>query len=420
MNILLINPNRYKSPPVPPIGLEYIAASLESKNHKVEIIDLCFSENLYKDIDNAILSLHPDIIGITVRNIDSVLFHINEFFLDEIKDLTHYIKSKYGLKVVIGGTGISSNPEGILQYLNADFAIAGPAENTVHDVLNNIRNDRRKKRIYQGKYIPGTFCPRRPAQRYYKKYIGEGGVAGFETHKGCSSSCVYCLEAKSKVSFKPIEGLIEELKSFADIGCSHFHLCDSEFNENLEYSAALCNAIKNSGVNMQWALYMKPGNTSKDLFKLLKETGAYLITLSVDSWQRNNLYWSKVEEFISSAKSSGLKIAVDFLTGFPYESDDKIKRFIDFFRRTRPDSVGINTYIRLYKNLRITDIIMKDVKLRDYLLGNTSDRTFLKPVFYNHINADKLNLLINGDTLFRIEGLEKGVNYSRVISTKRT
>jgi radical SAM superfamily enzyme YgiQ (UPF0313 family) len=256
MKVLLINPNRYKSPPVPPIGLEYIAASLTSKNHTAEIIDLCFSENLYKDIDDAILSFNPDIIGITVRNIDSVLFHINEFFLDEIRDLTHYIKSKYGLKVAIGGTGISSNPEGVLQYLNADLAIAGPAENTFHDVLNNIRSDKHKKGIYQGRYISGTFCPRRPVQKYYKKYIGEGGVAGFETHKGCSSSCVYCLEAKSKVSFKPIEGLIEEIKSFADIGYSHFHLCDSEFNENLEYSEAFCNAVKKTGINMQWALYM--------------------------------------------------------------------------------------------------------------------------------------------------------------------
>jgi hypothetical protein len=33
MKVLLTNPNRYKSPPVPPLGLEYISGPLEDKGH---------------------------------------------------------------------------------------------------------------------------------------------------------------------------------------------------------------------------------------------------------------------------------------------------------------------------------------------------------------------------------------------------
>ncbi len=50
MNILLINPNRFMSPPVPPLGLEYIAGCLEENGHRIEIVDLCFSEDIYKDL----------------------------------------------------------------------------------------------------------------------------------------------------------------------------------------------------------------------------------------------------------------------------------------------------------------------------------------------------------------------------------
>jgi hypothetical protein len=412
--VLLVNPNRYESPPVPPIGLEYIAACLEEKGHRAEIIDICFSEDLYKDIDDAVISFKPDILGITVRNVDTVLYHTNEFFLDEIRDIVNQVKSRHGLKVIIGGTGISTGPEGILEYLDADFAIAGPAEDNIHEVLNKIQGKESKKKIFQGKYIASTSCCRRPAMVDYKKYYEAGGIAGFETHKGCTSSCVYCLEAKSKVSFKNIENVISEIKSFVDIGYNHFHLCDSEFNESLEYSVELCTALKKSGMDIKWAVYMKPGNYNKKLFRLLKDTGVYIITLTVDSWHKNHSYWSGIEKFISDAKSSGLKLAVDFLTGFPYEDADKLVWSLDLFRRCKPDSVGVNTYIRLYKSLMITNIILKDRKLRENLLGNTDDRTFLKPVFYNHINTDKLKQLINGDTLFRIEGIEKGVNYTRV------
>lgn len=416
MKVLLINPNRYKSPPVPPIGLEYISASLEERGHAVEILDICFSEDFLEDTSNAVKSFRPDIVGITVRNVDTVLYHTNEFFLDEIKALIHHIKSGHGIKVIVGGTGISTNPEGILEYLDADCAIAGPGENTIHTVLEKIGSSDFAQRIFQGKYTGGLSCLRRPLRIDYKKYSDSGGVIGFETHKGCSSSCVYCIEANSNVSFKDIRCVIEEIKGFVDSGYNHFHLCDSEFNENLEYAADFCAALKKAGMSIRWALYMKPANFNKNIFRLLKDTGVYLITLSVDSYKKCDHYWADYEKFIFCAKAYGIKTAVDFLTGFPYENDVDILRHLDQLRRPLPDSVGINTYIRLYKSLRITDIILKDTALKGRLLGNTYDMSFLKPVFYNHIDTDKLKYLINGDPLFRIEGLEKGVNYTRLES----
>jgi tRNA A37 methylthiotransferase MiaB len=414
MKILLINPNRYKSPPVPPIGLEYLAASLEKQGHEPSIVDLTFSEEIYKDIDEAIGSFAPDIVGVTVRNIDAVLYHTNEFFLDEIKEIVTYIRSRYGLKVIIGGTGISVNPEATRQYLNADCAIVGPAEHVMSEVINTL-----KGAINYGKVIHGTFlteqsCPRRSDLVDYRKYYDEGGVAGFETHKGCSSSCVYCLEARTHVSFKRTGDVIEEIRVLVEKGHDHFHLCDSEFNESLDYSLEFCSALKKSAMPMKWAVYMKPGNIDEQLMRLLKDTGVYLITLSVDSWKRGPEYRSQVEHFISTVKPFGIKLAVDFLTGFPYEDDDTAVRWLDLFRKAKPDSVGINTYIRLHIALRLTNIILKDIQLRDCLLGDIHDKTFIKPVFYNRIPTDKLVQLINGDPLFRVEGVERGVNYSRI------
>jgi len=414
MKVLLVNPNRYKSPPVPPIGLEYLASSLEAKSHDAGILDLCFSEFPYNDIDNAVASFKPDVAGITVRNVDTVLYHTNEFFLDEIKDIVNHIKSRHGLEVIIGGTGVSSNPSGILEYLNADYAIAGPAEDTIHKVLCTVRSPGNKEKVFRGRYAGGISRCRSSSLIDYSKYCDSGGIIGFETHKGCSSSCVYCLEANTQISFKAVEGIVKEIKSFLDTGYNHFHLCDSEFNENLEYSIELCSALKKSRLDIRWALYMKPANFSRTLFKLLKDAGVYLITLTVDSWKKCPVYWSDYEKFIFGAKAHGIKVAVDFLTGFPYETDENLREYFDILRRPLPDGIGVNTYIRLYKALQITDIILKDSKLKRYLSGNIDDISFVRPVFYNHINTDRLSQLIDGDPLFRIEGLEKGVNYGRL------
>ena len=413
MRVLLINPNRYQSPPVPPIGLEYIAASLEEKGHHAKILDLCFSENVRAAIDEAVISLGPDITGLTVRNVDSALFHTNEFFLDGIKDIVCHIRSAYGLKTIIGGAGVSANPEGIVAYLGADYAVTGPGEDTVHDVLSNLTGPNARK-IYYGRYRKGRSFPGRGSLINYAKYIDNGGIAGFETHKGCSSSCPYCLEANSRVSFKNPVDVIEEVRSFVDRGYNHFHLCDSEFNESLEYSVDFCAALKRENLGMRWAVYMKPVNFSRKLFQLMKDTGVYLITLSVDSWKKCNLYWTDIEKFVFAAKSCGIKVAVDFLTGFPYETEADVRQYLDTLRRPLPDSIGVNTYIRLFREMPITRMIIKDNDLRAKLIGNTDDPTLVKPVFYNHINTDMLLQIVDGDSIVRIEGPEKRVNYSRI------
>jgi len=414
MRVLLVNPNRYISPPVPPIGLEYLAASLEAQGHEVAILDLCFSEDQYSDIDGVVRSFQPDIAGITVRNVDSVLFHTNEFFLDEIKEIVLYLKRQHGLHVLIGGTGVISNSEGILNYLNADYAISGPAETTIHSVLKKIGDGSAQGRVFRGIWSGNVSCPRKSRVIDYKKYIDAGGVGGFQTHKGCSSSCVYCLEANTPVSFKKIEEVIGEIKDLADLGVDHLHLCDSEFNENNEYATEFCTVLKKAGPRIRWALYMKPAYFSKSLFRLLQDSGVYLITLSVDSWKKCPLYWEDYEKFVFGAKAYGIQIAVDFLTGFPKETESDLREYFDILRRPIPDSIGVNTYIRLYRALKITDIIFHDAELKNKLLGHTDDSLLIKPVFYNHIDTMKLEQLIDGDPLFRIEGIEKGVNYARV------
>jgi len=400
-------------PPVPPIGLEYIAGALISAGNKAEILDLCFSENIFKEIDNAIDLFKPDITGITVRNIDSALFLNNEFFLNEIRDIVKHIKENYGLKVIIGGAGTISCPKDILEYLDSDFIISGPAEGSINYVLEQINSNTNNK-IFYGTCTSGLKINRIISGINYNKYLEKGGIAGFETHKGCSSSCCYCIEANTKVFFKEISDVINEIKELINIGCSHFHLCDSEFNESLEYCLDFCNALKQENLNIKWTAYMKPDNFNKKLFQLMKETGAYLITLTVDTYKKCDMYWSDIERFLFSAKSTGIKVAVDLLTGFPYEKEQEIKQHLENIRRPLPESININTYIRLYKNTRISKQIISDKNLHKYLIYYSNDENLIKPVFYNHINLEQLSQIVEFDPIFRIDGADKGVNYNRL------
>ena len=417
MKVLLINPNQFRTPPAPPIGLEFLAAHLEQGGHSVKILDLCFSEDMYADIDKLTAEFTPDLAGITIRNIDSVLYDDNEFYLDRIRHLVLHLREKYGIRVIVGGAALPADAASVVEYLGADYAVAGPAESVINEVLSSLQKGESAPRIVRGYYMPYSCSLRCSAEIDYQRYYQEGGIAGFETHKGCSSSCVYCIEANTPVAFKNPENVVQEIRGFVEKGYDHLHLCDPEFNEDLDHALSFCAALKKSGMNIRWTIYMKPGNFNQKLFRLMKEAGVYLITLTVDSFKKCPLYWDDTEKIIFNARTNGIRIAVDFLTGFPYEDEELLKWCIDFFRRLQPDMVNINTYIRLYKSLQITRIINSDPSLSVFILGNTEDKSMIHPVFFNRIDRSQLKEVVAGDRIFRIEGGRKGVNYTRTVTS---
>ena len=72
MRVLLINSNRFKQPwPVIPFGLCCVASAVEEAGHEVKFLDLCFSRNPTRDIGQTVETFDPDVVGVSIRNIDN-------------------------------------------------------------------------------------------------------------------------------------------------------------------------------------------------------------------------------------------------------------------------------------------------------------------------------------------------------------
>ncbi|NHI94084.1 MAG: radical SAM protein [Candidatus Lokiarchaeota archaeon] len=420
MKVLLINPNQFKNPPVIPIGLEYLATILRNNGHEVEILDLCFSENPKQEIKNVLYDKKFNLIGVTIRNIDSCIYFNNEFFLKDIRTIIQYLK-KYEIPIVLGGSGFSASPKEILEYMNADLGIIGPGEEAILKLINDLLESKVNYKILDGWKlgINKDHIFYRGKDFDYSKYIDKDGILGFETQKGCSNSCTFCIEAKTKHHLKEIENVVEEIKYLIKQGYDHFHLCDSEFNLNLEYSINFCKAIIENNLRMKWALYMKPTPYNEDLFKFLKKSSAYLITLSINSDKKeqslNNYTLNDVKSIIEYCKKYKIRLSIDLLIGAPDEPKESIEEMINFLKINRPDSVGVSFYYRIIK---ITDL-GKTILEREDLRKNLSRKImknddFLNPLFFNQINLEYVKDLIGNDALFKIEGFEKTVNYQRV------
>ena len=253
----------------------------------------------------------------------------------------------------------------------------------------------------------------------YPRYLKEEGIVGFVTHVGCSNQCPYCIEANTRLHFRDVSNIINELTHLVNQGYNHFHTCDTEFNTELKFSIDFCLALIKRNLDLKWALYMKPTPYSEEFFKLLHKSKAYLITLSVDSDERiqksNRYSYDNLTQIVNYCQKYNIKLAIDLLTGYPNETLKSVKKMIEFFKINRPFTVGISFNYRVYNHTPLATVIKENPPLQKKLnKPYTDSENFLEPVFYNHLSQETLEELIDHDDLFKIAGITLGVNYQQI------
>ena len=129
MRVLLISANTESiNMPIIPVGLGAVAASTRNAGHEVKLVDLMQVGDTHAIIKATTEALRPDVIGISVRNIDDQNMKEAQFFLDQIKGIISECRSFSGAPIVLGGAGYSIFPESALAYIGADMGIQGEGE----------------------------------------------------------------------------------------------------------------------------------------------------------------------------------------------------------------------------------------------------------------------------------------------------
>ena len=137
--ILLVNPNRYREPPVIPLGLEYLAHALRQRHFSVRLLDLCFTDHPLDDLTTEVQRFGPDAVCLSIRNVDSVLYPHTDYFLPQFKDQIRQVKALSPAPVIIGGSAMTADPEGIVRLLDADLAIVGDCREIIPLLLDELQ-----------------------------------------------------------------------------------------------------------------------------------------------------------------------------------------------------------------------------------------------------------------------------------------
>ena len=258
MKVLLISANTLTTPyPVYPLGLDYVADAI-SADHEIKIVDinnLGEHGSLGKEIDD----YSPDIIGLSLRNIDSADSVNRKGFISEYQQYVKTIRQYSNAPLVLGGSGFTLFPAEVMEALEAEYGIVGEGERLAL-LLKAIEKKEDPSCIPgimilpEEKAIPDPFdssftlnyIPDISRKEYYLK---NGGMLNLQTKRGCTFQCIYCTYPRiegGRLRLIPPEDVANNAMRLQDSGAKYFFIVDSVFNSDYSHSMEVARAFKKS------------------------------------------------------------------------------------------------------------------------------------------------------------------------------
>jgi radical SAM superfamily enzyme YgiQ (UPF0313 family) len=391
--VLLINSNRFKHPwPVIPFGLCYVAASLETNgNHRVCFLDLCFSSDCEQDIKNSIRNFVPDVIGISIRNIDDTGGYNVHFLLEDVKnDVIDYCKREFNGPIVIGGPSVGISGREMLDYFDLEYAISGDGEAVMPEFVNRIESGEpleglKGLTIRKGKLIIQDDKPFRVEDldslpfpkplRYLdlKQYRRFGSPLHIQTKRGCAFRCSYCTYNQiegSRYRLRNPKLIADEIEILVkETGVNHIEFTDSTFNVPLEHTKKVLRELilKNLDLRLH-TMGLNPGAVDEELLDLMKSAGFNEVDIGAES-ACDEVLESLAKDFkridiLNTAnllKRKNIPVTWFIIFGALTETRESVIETLNTFGNiaSKWDMVFISTGIRVYKGAPIADSILE-------------------------------------------------------------
>lgn len=337
----------------PPLGLAYIAASLEKEGHEARIIDL----NIEKGINLEEEIKKHELVGISVL---TVLY-------GEVKKLAKKIGEIKNIPIVLGGPHITMMAQKALEETGADFAVRYEGEETIAELVKELEGGKKFSKIKgltyreKGKVIVNEDRPFNknldelpmPARHLlkidkYVSYMENENSTTITTSRGCPYACAYCCKTEGRtwraMSAKRVVDEMEEINKEYNIRVIYIE--DDLFTLDRERVIAICNEIKKRGLNIKWICISRVDRVDEEMLKAMKQAGCAEINYGVESGDENvlkmvgkNITLEQAEKAFSITKKTGIRTKGYFIIGLPWDTRESIEKTIDFAVKLNADEI---------------------------------------------------------------------------------
>jgi radical SAM superfamily enzyme YgiQ (UPF0313 family) len=401
MKILLISANTEQiNMPVLPLGMAYIAAATQNAGHDVSTVNLMVAGDIHGLLKEAVASYQPDVIGISVRNIDDQIMGSPNFLLDPVRAVVSECRNLSDAPIVLGGAGYSIFPRSALDYLKADMGIQGEGEISFVMLLERLEHQADISEV-PGLCLPETGLVKkpRPAETLddhlrpllnvhlhvpsdFKK---EEIWFPIQTRRGCAMDCSYCSTAsiEGRILRKhSVEHAVEVIRQFAAGGIKNFFFVDNTFNLPSSYAKALCDRMIRADINIMWRCILYPWNVDEELIEKMARAGCKEVSLGFESGSENILKRMNkryipgdVRKISEMLERQQIRRMGFLLLGGPGETRASVEKSFSFADSLKTEAMKITTGIRIYPHTALHRIAVEEKLV-------TSDDDLLSPRFY--------------------------------------
>ena len=383
MRVLFISVNTEINMPTLSLGLACVATATQRAGHQVKLVDLSSKKDSSEVIRESTEAFHPDIIGISVRNIDDQSMVDTQFLLDQVKGVVTDCRDNTEVPIILGGAGYSMYPESTLAYLEADMGIKGEGEIAFPYLLDHIQH------VEDISEIPGLFLPGKkmkiknqfardldvlafPDERLWlsSELINQDIWIPLQTRRGCPMECSYCstasIEGKIRRKHSP-EAVVEMIGRHVKAGFNKFYFTDNTFNIPSSYAAEICHRLLALGLEITWMCILYPWDIKESLVRDMAKAGCREVSFSFESGSErilsnmNKKFTVKeVRRTSELLKKYGIRQMGFLLFGGPGETKSSVEKSLTFADSLPLDALKITVGIRIYPNTMLAKIAVDE------------------------------------------------------------
>jgi radical SAM superfamily enzyme YgiQ (UPF0313 family) len=400
MRALLISANTEQlQMPVLPMGLVCVAATAEHAGHEVRLLNLMTKDDFQElKLENAISGFNPELIGVSVRNIDDQCMNSPKFLLDAVKNVVTSCRSLTSAPIVLGGAGYSIYPRSALAYLGADMGIKGEGEAAFVKLLNALsrkeglagvpnlvlaESSRANKTEILKKLDDSVLPDPNGLFSFPTEFKNQKIWLPFQTRRGCPMDCSFCSTATIEgriLRKRSPEIVADSISRFAAAGFKNIFFVDNTFNFPPSYARELCEALIGRNLEIQWRSILYPWKVEEGLIERMARAGCVEVAFGFESGSRKILRSlnkrfepEEVRRISEMLDKYGIGRMGFLLLGGPGETRETVEESLEFADSLELEAMKITTGIRIYPYTALAAAAVAEgvVSPRDDLLRPT-------------------------------------------------
>jgi len=349
----------------PPLGLGYIAASLQQAGYSVHLLDCTFMKR--EEALSRALATGAEVVGIycMVTLVEDCLW-----FARRLREQCRLL--------IAGGPLPTCDPLPFLE--DFDVVVRGEGEQTLVELLSAweegtdwssvagilYRNQEFAREAGGAEHRETTVRPFHkdldslpfPARQMFPNegYIGFGkkkygySITTVMSTRGCPFDCEFCSNVVFGGTFRmrSAGSVVDEIEAALALGYDRIAFADDVFTLNRRRVLAICAEIKKRGLQFKWECLGRVDTLDYDVAVEMKAAGCARIYFGIESGNdrilklmKKQITTAQARTAVEAAQRAGLEVGAFFILFYPGETDETVLDTLRFATTLPLDYLGL-------------------------------------------------------------------------------